>query len=173
MEQVAPICRRSRASDGPALNSPKGMIFPSSPRFSVAGINRTPCHTARPNENVNLLEMTPDPIAQLFAVVTLERTLSVQARGDLKAAAPSIIKAIRHQSGQSAKLESILWSAWNGRLSDALAGLDVNLAVAAVAMIAARAFLAGDADCLLGQIIRESGTQPPAVMGIPDSGHAG
>jgi len=139
----------------------------------VAGINRTPCHTARPNENVNLLEMTPDPIAQLFAVVTLERTLSVQARGDLKAAAPSIIKAIRHQSGQSAKLESILWSAWNGRLSDALAGLDVNLAVAAVAMIAARAFLAGDADCMLCQIISESGTQPPGVMSIRDPDHAG
>jgi hypothetical protein len=194
------------------------MIFPSSLRFSVAGINRAPCHTARLSENVNLLahdgdagntinapdrssafntspphrlalptrsnrrpdpnpypppQMTPDPIAQLFAVVTLHRTLSVQARGDLKAATPSLVEAIRHQSGQSAKLETILWSAWNGQLSDALAGLDVNLAVAAVAMIAARAFLAGDADCLLHQIIRESGTQPPAVMSIPVPDHAG
>jgi hypothetical protein len=52
------------------------------------------------------------------------------------------------------------------------AGLDTNLAVAAVVMIAARAFLAGDADCLLHQIIRESGTQPPAVMSIPDPFHA-
>ena len=117
--------------------------------------------------------MTPDPIAELNAVITLQRTLSVQASGDLKAAAPSLIKAIRHQSGQSAKLETILWSTWNGQLSDALAGLDANLAVAAVAMIAARAFLAGDADCLLHQIIRESGTQPPAVMSIPDPDHAG
>ena len=117
--------------------------------------------------------MTPDPIAELNAVITLQRTLSVQASGDLKAAAPSLIRAIRHQSGQSAKLETILWSVWNGQLSDALAGLDTNLAVAAVVMIAARAFLAGDADCLLHQIIRESGTQPPAVMSIPDPDHAG
>ncbi|MEI6607303.1 MAG: hypothetical protein WCP35_18475, partial [Verrucomicrobiota bacterium] len=101
------------------------MIFPSSLRFQVAGINRTPCHTARLSVIVNLLahdgdavntinapdcsgalnispphrlalptrsnrrpdtnphpppQMTPDPIAQLFAVVTLQRTLSVQAR---------------------------------------------------------------------------------------------
>ena len=218
MERLAPICRRSRASDGPALIFPKEMIFPSSLRFKVAGINLAPCHTARHSENVNHIasdgdavntinapgrssafntcsshrlalptrssrrpdpnphpppQMTPDPIAQLFAAVTLQRTLSVQARADLEAAAPSLIKAIRHQSGQSAKLETILWSVWNGQLSDTLAGLDVNLAVAAVAMIAARAFLAGDADCMLCQIISESGTQPPGVMSIRDPDHAG
>ena len=117
--------------------------------------------------------MTPDPIAELKAAITLQRTLAVKARGDLEAAAPCLIKAIRHQSGQSAKLETLLWSLWNGQLSDALAGLDTNLAVAAVAMISARAFLAGDADCLLRQIIRESGTQPPAVMSTPDPDHAG
>ena len=117
--------------------------------------------------------MTPDPIAELKAAITLQWTLGVKARGDLEAAAPSLIKAIRHQSGQSEKLETLLWSLWNGQLSDALAGLDTNLAVAAVAMFSARAFLAGDADCLLGQIIRESGTQPPAVMSTPDPDHAG
>ena len=117
--------------------------------------------------------MIPDPIAELNAAITLHRSLAIQARAGLEAAAPSLIRAIRHQSGQSAKLETILWSTWNGQLSDALAGLDANLAVAAVAMIAARAFLAGDADCLLHQIIRESGTQPPAVMSIPDPDHAG
>ena len=117
--------------------------------------------------------MTPDPIAELKAAITLQRTLAVKARGDLEAAAPCLIKAIRHQSGQSAKLETLLWSLWNGQLSDALAGLDTNLAVAAVAMISARAFLAGDADCLLGQIIRESGAQTVSVMSSRDPDHAG
>ena len=94
--------------------------------------------------------MIPDPIAELNAAITLQRTLAIQARAGLEAAAPALIKAIRHQSGQSAKLETILWSAWNGQLSDAPAGLDENLAVAADALIAARAFVAGDAECLVG-----------------------
>jgi len=65
-----------------------------------------------------------------------------------------------------------LWSCWNGDLCDALAGLDANLAAATVAMIAARAHLGGDADCLLRQIIGESCPQQPAVMSIPDPNHA-
>jgi hypothetical protein len=67
MERLAPICRWSRASDGPALNSPKGMIFPSTLRFSVAGINRTPCHTARPSVNVNLLAHDDDAVNTINA----------------------------------------------------------------------------------------------------------
>ena len=67
MEQLAPICRRSRASDGPALNSQKGMIFPSSLRFQVAGINRTPCHTTRLSVSVNLLAHDGDAVNTINA----------------------------------------------------------------------------------------------------------
>ena len=80
-----------------------------------------------------------------------------------EAATPALIAAIRHGSGQSAKVEAVLWSCWNGDFCDALAGLDANLAKAVVAMISARAHLAGDADDLLREIIRKSGSQPLAA----------
>ena len=103
----------------------------------------------------------PDPLAELAASIRLQRDLASQARAALEAAIPDLISAIRHRSGQSAKLERILWSVWGGELSDALAGLDTNLAQAVIAMIAARAHLAGDADAMLRRIIAETGSQPP------------
>lgn len=110
---------------------------------------------------------TPDPIAELTAAITLGRKLSAQARAELEAATPLLIEAIRHGSGQSEKLERILWSCWNDdhqvNLCDALAGLDSKLAQAAVAMIGARAYLAGDADNILRQIIDQSGSKPPQL----------
>jgi hypothetical protein len=106
-----------------------------------------------------------DPVAELTAAIALGRKLADQARTDLTAAMPVLIDAIRHGSGQSAKIERILWSLWNDdhqvHLCDALAGLDAKLAQAVVAMIAARAHLVGDADALLRKIIAESGSQPP------------
>ena len=106
---------------------------------------------------------TLDPIAELTAAIAARRQLAAYARTNLEAATPALIAAIRHGSGQSAKVEAILWSCWNGHLCDALAGLDANLAEAAVAMVAARACLAGDADDLLREIIRKSGSQPPSA----------
>jgi len=106
---------------------------------------------------------TLNPIAELAAAFAARRQLAAYARTNLEAATPALIAAIRHGSGQSTKLEAILWSCWNGHLCDALAGLDANLAKAAVAMVAARAHLAGDADDLLREIIRKSGSQPLAA----------
>jgi len=108
---------------------------------------------------------TSDPVAELLVAVQLGRELATKARDELDAATPILIDAIRHGSGQSAKLERILWSLWNDdhtvNLCDTLSGLDAKLAQAAVAMIAARAHLGGDADDHLRRIIYESGTQPP------------
>ena len=106
---------------------------------------------------------TLDPIAALAAAITAHRQLAGQARTNLEAATPALVAAIRHGSGQSAKVGAILWSCWNGALCDALAGLDANLAKAVVAMIAARAHLAGDADDMLRKIIQQSGSQPPSA----------
>ena len=106
---------------------------------------------------------TLNPIAELAAAIAAHRQLATFARASLEAATPALITAIRHGSGQSAKVEAILWSCWNGDLCDALAGLDANLAKAVVAMIAARAHLAGDADDLLRKIIQQSGSQPPSA----------
>lgn len=108
-----------------------------------------------------------DPIAELTAAITLGRRLAAQARSDLEAAKPVLVEALRHHSGQSAKLARILWSIWSDthtvNLCDALAGLDAKLAQAAIVMVAARAHLGGDADGLLRQIIEQSGSQPPAA----------
>ncbi len=106
---------------------------------------------------------TLDLFAELAAAITAHRQLAGHARAGLEAATPDLIAAIRHGSGQSAKVEAILWSCWNGDLCDALAGLDANLAKAVVAMISARAHLAGDADDLLRKIIQQSGSQPPTA----------
>lgn len=110
-------------------------------------------------ENSEPLE-TLDPIAELTAAVNLGRKLSAQARADLESAIPLLIQAIRHHSGQSRKIENLLWSCWNDshqvNLCDALAGLDAKIAQAAIAMIAARAHLGGDADELLRQIIENT-----------------
>ena len=108
-----------------------------------------------------------DPIRELTAAVRLGRQLADQARADLTTATPILVAAIRHHSGQSAKIEALLWSLWNDdhqlNLCSELAGLDSKLAQAAVAMIAARTHMAGDADDLLRQIINQSGSEPPAA----------
>ena len=112
---------------------------------------------------------TLDPVAELAASIKLGRQLAATAHAELEAATPILIDAIRHGSGQSAKLERILWSCWNDdhavNLCDALAGLDAKLAAAVVSMISARAHCGGDADDLLRKIIAESGTQPPTGNG--------
>ncbi|MEO5715804.1 MAG: hypothetical protein ABIT37_20160 [Luteolibacter sp.] len=103
----------------------------------------------------------PDPLAELTASIHLQRDLANQARAAFEAAIPILVCAIRHHSGQSGKVERILWSAWNGELSEVLAGLDSQLAQAVIAMVAARAHLSGDADGMLHKIITETRSQPP------------
>lgn len=126
--------------------------MPGSPRKRTIGDAMTPIQPT-------------DPVAELLAAVALGQQLATKARDELDAATPILIDAIRHGSGQSAKLEQILWSLWNDdhavNLCDTLAGLDAKIAQAAVAMIAARAHLGGDADDQLRKIIDEIGNQPP------------
>lgn len=108
----------------------------------------------------------PDPIAEFTAAITLGKTLAAKARADLTAATPVLVDALRHQSGQSRKIENLLWSVWNDthhvNLCSELAGLDTKLARAVMAMISARAHMGGDADELLRKIIEQSGIQYPA-----------
>jgi hypothetical protein len=111
-----------------------------------------------------------DPIAELAATLNLGRKLASQARADHEAAVPILVAAIQHRSGQSRKIENLLWSVWSDthpvNLCSELSGLDSKLAKAVVSMIAARAYLAGDADDLLRAIITESGSQPPQMRDI-------
>ena len=51
---------------------------------------------------------TLNPIAELAAAIAAHRQLAAFARTDLEAATPALIAAIRHGSGQSAKVEAIL-----------------------------------------------------------------
>lgn len=106
-----------------------------------------------------------DPLTELTAAIALGKKLAAQSRADLTAATPILVSAIRHQSGQSRKVEAILWSLWNDEhpvnLCDCLSGLDAPLAQTVIAMIAARTHIGGDADELLRRIIMESGSQPP------------
>ena len=55
-----------------------------------------------------------DPLAELAASIHLHRDLASQAQAAFEAAIPVFIPAIRHQSGQSRKIERILWSVWAG-----------------------------------------------------------
>ncbi|TAE86033.1 MAG: hypothetical protein EAZ82_12280 [Verrucomicrobia bacterium] len=109
----------------------------------------------------------PDPIRELTEAIKLGKTLADEARADLIAATPVLIAAIRHHSGQSAKVERVLWSCWNDdhqvNLCSELTGLDAKLARAVLAMISARTHCGGEADELLRQIISQSGSQPPAT----------
>jgi hypothetical protein len=106
----------------------------------------------------------PSPCAELAATLKKHRALAAKTVEELEMATPILIAAIRHRSGQSRKVEAILWSVWNDShpvaLCDALSGLDTEIAVAALALIAARLYLAGDADYLLRKIIDDSGIQP-------------
>ena len=112
---------------------------------------------------------TIDHFAELAAAIKRQRALAALARADLESAITILTAAIGHQSGQSAKVESILWSVWNGELCDALAGLDSCLTESVIAVIAGRAYLSGDADELLRRIITDSGSQPPAITRRSDS----
>jgi hypothetical protein len=111
-----------------------------------------------------------DPIAALTASISRQRLLAADAHADLVAATPALIAAIRYQSGQSAKVEKILWACWNDdhqvNLCDTLAGLDTAVTVAVLALIGARAHLGGEADDMLRKIIDDSGSQPP-IQPIP------
>ena len=110
-----------------------------------------------------------DPLADLANTIRRQRELAAQAKADFEAAKPALVNAIRHHSGQSAKVEKVMWSLWNDEhpvsLCDTLAGLDPDIAVSVLAMIAARAHLGGKADELLRAIIDQSGSQPPAKIG--------
>ncbi len=106
-------------------------------------------------------------IADLADTLKRAQQASIKARADLIAATPILVTAIRNRSGQSFKVEEILWSLWNDEnpvnLADALSSLDYDITVAVLTLITARAYLSGDADDLLEEIIKQSGSQPPKV----------
>ena len=114
-------------------------------------------------------------IAELTAAVTLGRQFAAQSRAELTASTQVLIDALRHGSGQSSKIEKLLWCLWNDdhqvNLCDTLAGLDAKLAHAAVAMIAARAHLGGDANEMLRAIIVETGSNRDPDYGPGCSAH--
>ena len=121
------------------------------------------------NEARRLHEPSPqerEEALQILATSSRQaRILANTAKAKLEEASPLLIQAIANRSGQGAKVEELLWSAWNGEnkagLCDCLCGLDTNLADAVLALLAARAHMGGDADPLLQIIISSSGSQPP------------
>ncbi len=96
-----------------------------------------------------------NPIAEITKAVRLHRQLAEKSIADFETALPVLKETLAHQSGQSAKVAALLQSAWNGELCDNLASLDSKVAKAVIAMIAARAYLGGDADPLLATLIKE------------------
>lgn len=115
---------------------------------------------SEPPAKNNLTEMN-----LLLKAATRSRKLRKEAMADLLEATPMLIKAITTGSGQGQRIERLLWSTWSGQhkvgLCDDLTGLDPHLAQSALAMLAARAHMGGDADPLIKTIIEETGTKPP------------
>jgi len=106
-----------------------------------------------------------DALAAVLQQARQSRQLASKAKADLIEAAPLLTQAIGSGSGQGQRIERLLWSIWNGEnkvgLCDDLTCLDSKLAQAAIALLAARAHLGGDADSLLSDIIARSGSKPP------------
>lgn len=106
-----------------------------------------------------------EALQNFFTAARQGRILANSARAKLEEASPLLIQAIQCRSGQSAKVEEILWSVWNGdnpaRLCDCLCGLDTKIGEAVLALLAARVHLGGDADSLIQKIIDQSGTTCP------------
>jgi hypothetical protein len=105
----------------------------------------------------------------VFATARAARSRAEEARHNLDIHLPILLAAIRTPSGQAAKVRAILKSLWNGEpgmneigLCDVLAGLNHELAEAVLAAIAARLFLAGDADALLRPVLDEIFAQEEA-----------
>ena len=96
-----------------------------------------------------------------FNAANRRRELAEQARAKLEAATQTLIMAIRYGEA-STEIENLLVSLWSGSLHRDLTHLDTDIAEAAMAMIAARAFMGEDADCLLVRIINETDTRPPS-----------
>lgn len=100
-------------------------------------------------------------LSQFFASQQKAKARSDQACKQLIEAMPILIGAMRIGSGQGERVTALVWSVWNGDhkvgLCDVLCGLDSDLAVAVVALIAARAHMAGNADDLIRKILTLSG----------------
>lgn len=98
----------------------------------------------------------------VIATIAVYAHLSSETEAEFQAALPCIKETLGHRSGQSFKVAAILTSLSEGKLGEALAPLpsDPEVARGVVAMIAARAFLSGDADSLLRPLLnRKEGHQ--------------
>lgn len=105
-------------------------------------------------------------IEELHQQIQTSRRLAEESAANLEANIPLLVRAIATKSGQGRRMEGLLWSVWNDEhkvnLCDTLCGLDPDLAQAVIALVAARAHMAGDADGLIRRIIEQSGSQPPS-----------
>ena len=106
-------------------------------------------------------EENKDAIASIFKAVKSSREASAHAAGALLRHSPVLIKALRTGSGQGEKVSRIIRSVWNGHhktgLCDDLAGLDHEIGLAVLALIAARIHMGGDADAIIRAILVDSG----------------
>ena len=108
----------------------------------------------------NLASLDTKVAKAVIALIAARAHLSSESVADFHSAAPFLKETVAHRSGQSAKVAAILASVVDGELDNALDGLDPKVAHGVVAMVAARAYLSGDADSLLRSLInRKEGRQ--------------
>ena len=92
-------------------------------------------------------------MADIRARIMRARALGKKAAADLETALPLLSKVLEARSGQGRKVAAIVRSTWNDEakvnLCDTLAGLDADVAQGVIALISARAHMAGNADELI------------------------
>lgn len=110
-----------------------GVAYPLSPRSSERKRITDIAPIAAPFQERHLsalrviaMALLNTPISDLAASIRLSRKLSERSHANLIEASPILVDAIRHRSGQSRKIQAILWSLWNDEhpvsLCDALRG---------------------------------------------------
>ena len=108
----------------------------------------------------NLASLDTKVAKAVIGLIAARAHLSSETAADFQSAVPFLKETVAHRSGQSSKVAAILTSVVDGELDNALDGLDSKVAHGVVAMVAARAYLSGDADSLLRPLInRKEGRQ--------------
>jgi hypothetical protein len=108
----------------------------------------------------NLASLDAKVAKAVIGLIAARAHLSSETAADFQSTVLFLKETVAHCSGQSAKVAAILTSVVDGELDNALDGLDSKVAHGVVAMVAARAYLSGDADSLLRPLInRKEGRQ--------------
>lgn len=99
-------------------------------------------------------------LSEFFSEMRQYQERADEARKNLDASIPQLIRAIKINSGTSHKIRTLVWSCWNGDnivgLCDVLCGLDNATGQAVLHLLAARIALGGDADPQIHRILEES-----------------